>query len=168
MYSLVTLILIILIHSSFASNPHCEYCTQNRIYSNINYGCGSIFDGMQYWNAVWYQCAWNPHGGSWACPCMNLYHNMINYKKTDNGVLYSNYVQTALFRNDTYVIGPIVHSSKLKVNDTIFWPTTQFKHEVLIVEHHDVTYNRDNCCWSIQIGLPACEVKYCCGKGCCC
>ncbi len=96
-----------------------------------------------------------------------------SYKVNAKGIIYSEYATTAEFDGGFFRPGRLVHSSKLKKGDLIWWPETDKIPEsnrliVLPIEHHNVSATNKNCCWSITIGIPKCEFKYCCGHGCCC
>jgi hypothetical protein len=90
-----------------------------------------------------------------------------DYKFTKDGILYSNYIYTAVPTIFGYGLGPRVHSSELSVGLTVFWPIHETAIGIFKVYHHNVTADHDNCCWSIQLGT-SCEAKYCCGSTCCC
>ena len=64
-------------------------------------------------------------------------------------------------------MGPIVHSSKLRQGDKVWWPTTNGKLEVQKIQRHNVTEKWSRCCGE-EVVEPYCEVLYCCGVNCCC
>ena len=90
------------------------------------------------------------------------------YRTTDEGILYSKSVITAIHTKDGWITGPIVPSQSLKKGEHVWWPSSPGFMKVLEVEHHNVTIGADSCCWAIQLGFPDCHYKYCCGSGCCC
>jgi len=97
-----------------------------------------------------------------------------DYRYNGNNTLVASFIYIAEQQADgSFTYGPLVHSSKLNEGDFIWWPQEDGSMEVERVEHAQVHQNNDDCCKmiSVEIGFPphlSCQVKYCCGEGCCC
>lgn len=151
-------------------NPDCYPCYS----AGHEYSCGISAN----WGGCFYMCC----DGSWKscmskdtcevqfCPkCISG----IEYSKTKDGRLYSEFLSIAQYNYFTrkYHAGQVVHSSNVKVGDLIVWPGDEFNltnEVVLAVQHHEVTESKSKCCIGLEIGIPECELKLCCGNGCCC
>jgi hypothetical protein len=144
------------------------------IKSQYQYKCQCIHSSVIYncygdEETEFQECAWDHQYACNVCACGNRSRciDVIEYKATNDGVIYSNMVQTQIKIQHTFVKGPILHSSKLPVGSYVEWPIAPHKKAILQVEYNNVTADHDNCCWSMEVGSE-CEYKYCCGKGCCC
>ncbi len=150
-----------------------------------NVGCASCYSaGYQYscgmsvdWGGCVYMCCnadWVPCHYKGACEqrgCPRCSSPGLIYSQTEDGTLYSSYLTLASKSDDKYSRGKIVHSSTLSVGDLVVWSGFDFdstKDVVITVEHHNVTEDNDKCCIGLEVGVPACELKLCCGTGCCC
>jgi hypothetical protein len=176
---LILLIVVINYCVVFSSENQCT-CT----YAGQQYTCGAIRGGEICCKNEWFACEWCSTGGCFICPqcytpcaCKESPDSIktIDYMITSDGIIYSNYVQSAIKINESYVRGPIVHSSELNIGSHVWWPVVEQPHTqsvrpgpwrpwqstdyealwpisekmaVLEVEHHNVTSERDNCCWS--------------------
>ena len=148
--------------------------------NNMAFSCGiTVNMGIGTYiccDGTWRPCI-NPSRGC-ACPA---YTNDVDntsvltpdYSFTTSAHLYTQYVTTAKLFDQTYYAGPIKHSSWLTIGDLVIWPgfdvNSNTTNVVMAVDHCDVTDDNKNCCGSISVGFPpSCQVKFCCGDGCCC
>lgn len=142
----------------------CSPC----VYGNYQYGCGAYFypgnQKLRCCQGSWHDCRYSGNCDDPACcRCAEMY----NLNITKEGIAYSKYVYPAIYVNDHYVIDKRVHSSKLRVDQFVWWPINN-RLEVIKVLHHNVTINSDNCCWFNGSDTKCISGKYCCGIGCCC
>ena len=95
----------------------------------------------------------------------------LEYRQTSKGVFFTEYVTLAKLVNNIYYPSKTIHSSKLVLHDTIMWPGKEFSEAgnlVFTIEHYVVNKTNTRCCIGIEVGVPDCEIKACCGTGCCC
>ena len=95
------------------------------------------------------------------------------YSFTAANRLYTQFVTTAKLIDQTYYAGPIKHSSELTLGELVIWPGFDINSTntsvVMALEHYNISDDKLNCCASISAGFPpSCQVKFCCGSGCCC
>ena len=72
-----------------------------------------------------------------------------------------------------FSIVPNYPSNKLKSTDLILWFGSELGldqlNAVAQVSHLNIDETHQNCCASVSVGFPPhCQVKVCCGNGCCC
>lgn len=162
------------------------FCVKGDVIAEVdNVGCAPCYSaGCEYscgmsvnWGGCVYMCCnadWKPckyRGGCDVKGCPVCNSPDVSYSITHDGTLYSSYVTTVESVSDKYVRSNIVHSSELSVGDLVMWsgsPFNRTKDVVVRVEHHEVTEDNDRCCIGIEVGVPSCELKLCCGTGCCC
>ena len=119
-----------------------------------------------------------------ACGCCCLLTNTINafildesYYFNKDGRLFTTKVMTVQMGDGDYGIGPALPSEQIKLGTNILWPQFDFgkqlgvvsimENVIMRIEHYNVTKTNNKCCASIKIGF-SCEIKGCCGDGCCC
>lgn len=76
-------------------------------------------------------------------------------------------------KNGFYQMIRNVPSTLLNGGDQIIWPGYEVDaptpYKIVTIRHYNVTKTRTNCCASVSVGFPPhCQVKVCCGDGCCC
>lgn len=144
-------------------------------YQDTPYNCGTIHHSEICWDGNWLSCRWNSYYDCYHCKCENctlcpVSPKIVNYKVTFDGTIYSNFVQTVMPKDhNLFVNGPILHSSKITVGSYVRWPNDLMRTSVLQVDYHNVTTDRDNCCFATHLGPNAeCRRRFCCGEECCC
>lgn len=164
----------------------CDVC----IWGGIPYSCGTEINCQRCCNGIWKNCQLGPHGGCICkiCPYYNNENNIFNkteleYKYTidndfyinDNGELYSTHLTlVSEVDNNKFSIIENVPSSKVQKGMKFLWPILEKTHikknDIHYLEHYNVTTINSKCCLSIKISgpMPHCEIKACCGTGCCC
>ena len=176
------MLILILLACVIAIKGACT-CT----YQGVNYSCGAVIAaGLQICCVNgWEKCNNHPVN-PFGCRCGRYFKNehfnavdnrtviTYDYKLTADGHLFSQYVTVANLSNNIYVPDRYVHSTKLALNDMIIWPASDIggasdTNVIMKLEHLNLDRHHLNCCASISVGFPpACQVKVCCGTGCCC
>ena len=159
----------------FTSRYHacCDgaWCTCASSYPNGNCGCCGLFANKTIDS--------NDNNDSNDKPFIdsnvdNTPIDLSTYSKTEDNRLYTQFVTKAKFNKQTqmYEANGIAHSTDLQQGDLIMWDgkdVNRTGNVVMKLEHYAVDKKHKNCCASIKVAFPpSCQVKVCCGSGCCC
>lgn len=174
--------LAILLFIFITSSTACIPCTWN----GQEYLSGQYLGYMRCCNGNWIPCPHDQDGYhcEWAyCGCIGpILDAQVDsksvitpdYALTSDNRLYTQYVTLAKYceEKQIYYAGEIMHSTEVHKDDLIIWDAMDINgtgNVVMRIEHYAVDKYHLNCCASIKVGFPpSCQVKVCCGTGCCC
>jgi len=166
----------------------CDVCYS----AGYEYSCREtvIWGGCSYkcCDGTWLTC---PRCQVQNCPanCPGVFDNEVNvydrsfiennyiihdYDYTYDGRLKTKFVSLVHeLKDGLYQVIVDVPSTKLQLGDKIVWKgyevNAETQNKIVTIEHYNVNNNHTNCCASVSVGFPPhCQIKVCCGDGCCC